>query len=288
MTMEEYLELKNKQSNYEHKAKTTTINELPKKGRNFPKNIPQTFNSKIQIFNFAPPSDNLWNVTIQPSTSQSIGDINTSNLNLIQLYKNIEKINKTWEDNRAEEWKVSLKDAQNTSKETPETFLKHFCDDEMGVFLAQKINFTPMSINHDNDSFGIIQQQGGFFKNAKVIKSRKSDDTIRINFLISNWDISEILIDPWIAAIAQHGLLADGLTITAKIIITEYSASHPKYTDNEEYDATMTARKQYIFDGCFPISRDETAKNYELNDAGTYKNSVVTFAYDTYKINYLF
>lgn len=50
----------------------------------------------------------------------------------------------------------------------------------------------------------------------------------------------------------------------------------------------MEARKQYVFDGCFPISRDETQKNYETDEAGTYKNSVVTFVYDNYNINYLF
>lgn len=283
-----YLELKNKQSKYEHKAKTNTLDKLPLKGKNLPKNTPLSFNEKIQIFQFAPPSDNLWNITIQPSMLQNIGDIDTSNQNLLQLYKNIIKVNETWDKSKAEEWQISIAQAQNKSKQTADIFIKHLCDDEMGVFLAQQINFNPISINHDNESFGLLQQQGGFFKNAKVVKSRKSDDTVRINFLISNWDISEILIDPWIAAIAQHGLIADGLTLKAKIIVTEYSASHPKFTENEEYPCTMEERKQYIFDGCFPISRDETKKTYELNDAGTYKNSVVTFAYDTYQINYLF
>ena len=42
-----YLELKNKQSNYEHKAKTNTLDKLPLKGKNLPKNIPLSFNEKI-------------------------------------------------------------------------------------------------------------------------------------------------------------------------------------------------------------------------------------------------
>lgn len=283
-----YLELKNQTSNYEHRAKSISLRNLPREGKHIPKNLPANFNDKLQTFEFAPPSDNLWNITIQPSRAQMIGDIDTSNQNLFQLYKNITSVNQTWASNRAEGWQVSLNQAKNTSKQTAENFIKQFCDNELGVFLAQKVNFTPMSVNYDSDTFGIIQQQGGFFKNAKIVKSRKNDDNLKINFLISNWDLSEILIDPWIAAISQHGLIADGLTLKAKIIITEYSASHPKFTDSEEYDGMMTARKQYVFDGCFPVSRDETSKSYELNEAGTYKNSVVNFVYDNYQINYLF
>ena len=64
-----FLELKNQSSNYEHKAKSISLNRLPRQGKHLPKNLPSNFNDKIQIFEFAPPSDNLWNVTIQPSTS---------------------------------------------------------------------------------------------------------------------------------------------------------------------------------------------------------------------------
>lgn len=130
-------------------------------------------------------------------------------MNLVQLYNNITEVNRKWSDTRAEGWGVSVKKALNTSKQTAHDYLSHFTENELGVFLASKINFTPMSINYDGDCFSELQQFGGFYKNAKTVKSRKQDDTLRINFLISNWDISEILIDPWIAAIAQHGLIAD-------------------------------------------------------------------------------
>lgn len=273
---------------YEHKAKKTTLDKLPVKGKNIPKNLPLNFNEKIQNFFFSPPSDNLWNVEIQPSSCQNNIELSDSNRNLKQMYVLIDTINKTWRSNKTENWKISLDGAKNTSGKTPEEYLSHFCDSELGIFLAQKVQFTPISVNYDRDSFGELQQQGGFFKSSKVIKSRKDDDTLKINFLVSNWDISEVLFDPWIAAITQHGLLADEMPIKAKIIITEYSASYPKFSDNEEYDGMMRARKQYIFDGCFPISRDETSKSYEQNDAGTYKNSVVTFVYDDYQIKYLF
>lgn len=139
--------------------------------------------------------------------------------------------------------------------------------------MAQNVNFTPFSLNVDGQPFGELQQHGGFFKNAKIVKSRKDDDTLKINFLVSNWDITDILIEPWIAALAQHGLIEYGpISLKAKIIITEYSAAYPKFSSEQEYSGQMKARKQYIFNNCFPIQRDEVKKTYEPNEAGQYKN----------------
>lgn len=54
--------------------------------------------------------------------------------------------------------------------------------------------------------------------------SRQNNRNLNISFLISNWDIGDILFDPWIAAVAQKGLIEDGSsTIKAKITISEYS-----------------------------------------------------------------
>ena len=50
----------------------------------------------------------------------------------------------------------------------------------------------------------------------------------------------------------------------------------------------MKARKQYIFENCFPTSRDEIKKEYSPNEAGVYKNQVVSFKFDSYKIRYIF
>lgn len=268
----------------ENKAKRTKISKL----RNITGNLPLNFNERIQNFFYSPPSDNLWNVEIQPSSCQNNINLTDKTKNLAQLYQSILAINGGWRQTREENWKISMNAVQNSSGKSVQEYLSHFNENEIGLFLAQKVAFTPFSINHDKDTFGELQQQGGFFKNAKVVKSRKDEDTLKLTLLVSNWDICEILFDPWIAAVAQHGLIADETPIKAKIILTEYSSSYPKFSDNEEYDGVMKARKQYIFDGCFPISRDETTKNYDLNEAGTYKNSVVTFSFDDYQIHYLF
>jgi hypothetical protein len=47
--------------------------------------------------------------------------------------------------------------------------------------------------------------------------------------LVSNWDIGDILFDPWIAAVAQKGLIEDdNSSIKGKIVIKEYASSLPK------------------------------------------------------------
>jgi hypothetical protein len=48
----------------------------------------------------------------------------------------------------------------------------------------------------------------------------------------------------------------------------------------------MVLRKTYTFYKAFPISRGEISKNYEFNQAGTFKTSTVNFRFDEYKIKY--
>ncbi len=121
-----------------------------------------------------------------------------------------------------------------------------------------------------------------------MVKSRNDTDKLKINFLISNWDITEVLIDPWIAAIAQHGLIADEINLKARIIVTEYSSSYEKFANNDNYAGNMRARKEYIFDNCFPISRETPRLTYKPDEAGEYKTSMVEFSFDYYTINYKF
>ena len=278
---------------YKHGAKKANWDEVLTNGKPAPQNSPEMFNLKLQEFFFSPPSDNLWNVEISLSTYSFDGDkskapASAKQTSLLQLYTNIEAVNDTWNKLNAEGWKIDVSPARNKSKKTPQDFLRHLCDSQIGVFLAQRVNFNPITLNIDTNPFGEIKQHGGFYKNAKVIKSREDDDKLRINFLVSNWDITEILIDPWIAAMSQHGLIADDIVLKAKIVLTEYSASHEKFSSEETYSGIMEARKQYIFDNCFPISRESPEKIYETDEAGKYKTSIVTFSYDSYKINYLF
>ena len=232
-------------------------------------NLPSNFNQKIQIFQFAPPSDNLWNVSFKLAHCEGM----TTKRDLTQLYKNILAVNDGWKKWHGEPWHVSIK-----SEESVDDFIRHLSSDEIGLFLAQSVQFSPFSVQVDKNPFGELQQFGGFYKNGKISKGRNDEDTLKINLIVSNWDLSDILIEPWIAAISQNGLIMannkDGnyINLKADITITEYSASYPKMTSEHEYSKQMKARKQYIFHNCFPISRDEVKKEYSPNEAGSYKN----------------
>lgn len=283
-----YRNLNAEQTPYDGKAKSMTLKEAAKNNNGTPTNLPANFNDLIQTFEYAPPTDNLWNVEIQLSdVAGTVGASTTYNdkRNLLQLYKNIESVTNTWLKTKSDLWKVDLGNAKIKIND----YISRFCNNEMGMFLANQVNFTPISLNVDDNPFGELQQTGSFYKNAKVVKSIKSDDNLKINFLVSNYDITDILIEPWIAAIAQHGLIETGnICLKAKIILREYSGGYPKEASEKKYEGFMKARKEYIFENCFPIQRDEVKKEYTPNEAGTYKNQIVTFKYDSYKIKYLF
>lgn len=293
-----YIQLKyQNESEYKHGAKAADWKEISLSNQAAVSNTPAMFNLKLQEFFFSPPSDNLWDVKIEQSMILHDGDktqndknsIKPHNGNLLQLYQDIKAVNNTWKNTHEESWGIDMSGAATKSKKTPEDFINDLCNTEIGVFLAQRVNFSPIGINFDGNTFGEAAQLGGFFKNAKIVKSRNDSDKLNISFLVSNWDIGEILIDPWIAAIAQYGLFVDGtINLKAKITVTEYSASHPKFSSEQKYSNVMEARKQYIFENCFPISRETPEKVYDLEEAGKFKNTVVNFVFDNYKINYFF
>lgn len=257
---------------------TAKFRKLPENTDNYS----DIFISELQNFHFAPPSDNLW--TIEFHLADRNGSLGQTNNNLLQLYTNVLAVNEKWDKLNGKSWSI-----KPSSNDDGKKFITKLCESKIGIFLAQNVNFSPLSINYDAAPFGEMQQHGSFFKNAKVVKSRKDDDSLKIGFLTSNWDIGDILIEPWMAAIAQYGLIETSeICIKAKIIVTEYSTSRPKNPTEEDYGSSMQARKQYIFNNCFPISRDEIKKNYDQNDAGTYKTQVVSFVYDTYQLSYKF
>lgn len=78
-------------------------------------NIPIVFNEKIQIFQFSPPSDNLWNIEIRLTDREGTTGAATTNKNLLQLYKNIMSVNNKWADSNTQHWQVSLKNVSTTS-----------------------------------------------------------------------------------------------------------------------------------------------------------------------------
>ena len=237
------------------------------------------FMTKLQNFQFCPPSDNLWTVNID-----SEGTDFTDGSSLITLYNSIINTNQNWEQMVGTGWKIILPKKQDYSEKYIQDFLG-----VQGIFLAQDVNFPPLQTQINQNFFTGGQQHGSFYNFGNVSMSRPNNRNLNISFLISNWDIGDILFDPWIAAVAQKGLIEDGnSTIKAKITISEYSQSVPKEYNNNISSLQMKIRKQYIFRNCVPTRRGEVSKNYNVNEAGTFKKSIVNFIFDDYKIIYNF
>jgi hypothetical protein len=188
------------------------------------------FLSKMEKFYFSPPSDNLW--TIHIDTDDSDFSDGTS---LAVLYKNITEMNGLWKKSVSNsKWNIDTLKTKASSGNTAQQFIKEFIGAQ-GVFLAQNISFSPIQTTVNSNVFPMGQQHGGFFNFGNIAQSRPNNRKLNINFLVSNWDIGDILFDPWIAAVSQKGLIEDGnSTIKAKIVIREYASVLPKkYTSNE-------------------------------------------------------
>ena len=188
------------------------------------------FLSKMEKFYFSPPSDNLWTVNIDTDDSNL-----TDGTSLEVLYNRITTMNTKWKTKVASSmWGVHTDKAAITSRNTPEKFIQEFVGAQ-GVFLAQNISFSPIQATVNSNVFPMGQQHGGFFNFGNIAQSRPNNRKLNINFLVSNWDIGDILFDPWIAAVSQKGLIEDGnSSIKARIVIREYSSALPKeYTSNE-------------------------------------------------------
>lgn len=239
------------------------------------------FLSKMEQFYFSPPSDNLWTVTID--LTNNIG--NTSS-RLPSLYNNIIAVNNMWNKKVGTSWKINLDAPKNTSKNTAKQFIEEFTGSS-GVFLAQDVRFTPLAVNIANEPWTQGTNARSFLNFGMASHGRTDSKSLKISFLVSNWDIGDILFEPWIAAVAQKGLIEDGnSSIKATIIVSEFSSGLPKEYNGGEIPTMMTCRKQYVFYNCVPVSRGEVSKSYEMNEAGTFKKSIVDFRYDDYSIIY--
>lgn len=240
------------------------------------------FISKLEKFYFSPPSDNLWTINIDVEDSGL-----TDGTSITVLFDRIKEVNDSWRTKVANPmWKINTDSAALTSGNTSKKFIQEFIGAQ-GVFLAQNVQFSTIQATVNKTIFPIGQQHGGFFNFGSVAQSRPNNRSLNINFLVSNWDIGDILFDPWIAAVTQKGLIEDGnSSIKAKIVIKEYSSGMPKEYTSKEVMKQMQVRKQYIFRNCVPISRGEISKNYESSQAGTFKSSIVNFIFDDYEIIY--
>lgn len=243
------------------------------------------FLTKLQKFQFNPPSDNLWIVRIY--TYDEKGGVK----DMVSLYNAVIEANKSYSSVVPTKWKVTIPQTKDgiTPNINPIDYIEDF-QQSTGVFLAQNINFTPQSAISLDQTFNQGKQHSAFLNFGYVVQGRQINRSLKISFLVSNWDITDILFEPWIAAVAQRGMIQDGKSssIKARIILEEYSASIPKQFKSVSNDRNeMQCRKQYIFEDCVPINRGSIERDYDFNNAGTFKSSIVQFRFQDYQIKYL-
>lgn len=244
------------------------------------------FLTQMQKFYYCPPSNHLWTVEIK-----SHGDTtkNGTYSNIKNLYNHIMTVNNAYSKVIRSDWKIDLGNTKETSGCTIEEFLNGFSS--LGnLFLAQNIKVTSNKIQDSGSIYNDFSNHGGFLTQPKVIMGRVQNPLqCTINFNVSNWSISDILLDPWIAALAQRGLIKDGdIDLTSDIYLTFYAASAPSVNTEEKYVAKeWVLQKQIILYGAYPTDRDDVADvTYDFDKAGIYKTAVATFHFDDYSIRY--
>lgn len=224
---------------------------------------------------YAIPSDNLWVIQIK---NHNRGVSKESNPSFDKLYSAITSVNESYKNAFTNtKWNINVGSEANI-------FFNGF-NTEIGLFLASDVTHAVNSNLTTDNANADFASHGGFLSQGKILMGRNNALEAKITFMSTNWDISEILIDPWIAAIAQQGLIesSDLPNIKADISIFQYATSHPgKILQGDE----IVLRKEITLYEAFPKSRDELKLSYDNAEAGTLKTRTTTFSFRDYSIKY--
>lgn len=228
--------------------------------------------NKFNDWKYCPPSDHLWTVTFLLAPRGGANEIGTFKT----LYNNILKVNNQYNATFSPLWKIS----------TPSddiNFVLGAQDTTIGMFLASEISFNGNSISITDTQSNNSLQYTGWLSYGKTVTGRSHNHAAKIRFFKSNWDITEIFIDRWIAAIGQQGLIEDSSlsNIKANVVITEYAASVPNQSAG-----VWVPRKKITLLRAFPKNRGESKYDYSPENAGDAKFNLVDFEFDAYQVEY--
>lgn len=242
------------------------------------------FLDKMRNWKFNPPSSNLWVIHLSLYNDGSQTKDAKATHDLLSLYENIKKVNNQFDSvyNSAYGVIVDGENGENNLKQ----YISLLDDGTIGLFLATDLTMNTNKVTIKDQESGTNTAFTGWLKFGKVQTGRDHNLNIKVKFLKSNWDINELLFDPWIAAIGQQGLIEgdeeDGLyNIKGNMMIMEYAASAPGKDTN-----TWVLRKVIELNRCFPVSRDQYTYTYSPDKAGSFESAMVTFEFDYYKIRY--
>lgn len=236
------------------------------------------FLEKLQEWKFSPPHNNLWTVEIGLHNDGGEGQHN-----LLTLYKNIDQANSRSKQVISSSW-----DVKNSSQsDYMNDFLNRLQGTKNAFFLAQGVSFDPQQATVEQLGSDMGDHKG-FIRMGMIEKGIPSSFQVRMQFLETNWSLSDILFDKWIAAVTQQGLIEDSSlpSIKADIKINEYSGSIPASTVNKKSDNTKEwqLRRITTIYQAVPLNRDQLELNY---DAPQWKTTSVTFSFQDYAIEYV-
>lgn len=244
------------------------------------------FFNQMGKFYYCPPSSNLWTVEIK---GHSVNNRDATKSSLKTLYSMITTVNDAYAKVVHSDWGVDSSIPVKTSGLTMNEFINGFAT-VGNLFLAQSVKAPSNKITDNGNVFADFSQHGGFLTMPRVINSRQPGQlSCIINFNVGNWDLGDLIIDPWIAALAQRGLVKDGdIDLTAEIYLTHYAASAPNIDKNWNGVASeWVLRKQITLYGAFPIERGELIDvTYDNEKGGKYVTQSCTFHYDDYFTRY--
>lgn len=237
------------------------------------------FLEKLKEWRFNLPSHNLWTVEIQLHN-----DGTDTTHNLLELYKNIDKANRTYENTVGTNWKITAPSTGSFAND----FLNRLQTDKTAFFLAQGFNFDTRAININDNVSDFMSQEVGFIKFGTIENGAVYNPSARIQFIETNWSLSDILFDRWIAAIGQQGLIEDSSlpNIKADIFVYNYSAGIPSSLTNKRSDneKEWQLRKITKLIKAFPKSRGQAEYGYENTGP---KIDTVEFSFMDYQIEYI-
>lgn len=241
-----------------------------------------TFLDKMGNWKFNPPSSNLWVVHI---ALHNDGTLNANaKHDLLALYDNIKKVNDLYDSTYDSKYGVIVNGANGMGP--VRDFIQQSDDGNIGIFLATDMTMSNGKVITKDHISSPNTEFTGWLKYGKVQTGREHNLNIKLKFLKSNWDINELLFDPWIAAIGQQGLIegdeVDGIyDIKADIVLMEYAASSPGQSTK-----SWVLRKSIHMTRCFPKSRENYAYDYSYEKAGQFTSALVEFEFDNYTIIY--
>lgn len=259
-------------------ASTKTLQSLEKTITPGP--IP-IFIQKLEDWKFNIPPSHLWTITIQ------LHNDGTEQTHTLQgLYANIDRVNRTFDAQIGTNWAIKSPDNQLFL----DNYLSKVCIDKTGLFLAQAVTYDTHKVTIENTNASSLRPYSGFLEFGLISSSKQPATQCNIQFLVTNWNVGNILFDKWIAAISQQGLIEDSSlpNIKADIFINKYAPSLPaelmtgKSGSNEEWQLKEVVK----LIKAVPYGRDgDNSLNYEASSSPGIVT--VNFMFQDYSIEYI-